>query len=144
MIRLQTEPIDYHAVTEAVRSPAAGAVCLFLGTVREMTGSQRTIALTYEAHGSLALKMMAEVEAETRSKWPVTEVALIHRTGYLTLGEISVAVAVSSAHRKDAFAACQYAMDRLKEIVPIWKQDHDAAGGTSWVHPDTSDSSSNA
>ncbi len=144
MIRIQTEPIDYHAATEEVRSHAAGAVCLFLGTVRVMTGSQRTIALTYEAHERLALQSMAEVEAETRSRWPVVEMALIHRIGYLTLGEISVVVVVSSPHRKDAFAACQYAMDRLKEMVPIWKQDHDAAGETSWVHPDASNSSSNA
>lgn len=144
MIRIQSEPIDYHAATEEVRSHAAGAVCLFLGTVREMTGGQRTIALTYEAHERMALQSMAEVESETRSRWPVVEMALIHRTGYLSLGEISVVVVVSSPHRKDAFAACQYAMDRLKEMVPIWKQDHDAEGETSWVHPDASNSSADA
>jgi molybdopterin synthase catalytic subunit len=135
MIRLQSEPIDYAVVTELVRSHAAGAVCLFLGTVREMTGDQRTLALTYEAHPTLTTKLMAELETETRSRFSITDIALVHRVGYLTLGEISVAVAVSSPHRKDAFAACQSAIDRLKEIVPIWKQDHDATGETSWVHP---------
>ncbi|HMP16955.1 MAG TPA: molybdenum cofactor biosynthesis protein MoaE [Gemmatales bacterium] len=135
MVQLQSEAIDFQAVTDAVRSPSAGAVCLFLGTVREMTGGQRTRALTYEAHATLAGQMLHEVEAETRDRWPVTHIQLVHRTGYLAVGEISVAVAVSSPHRKDAFAACQYAMDRIKEIVPIWKQDHNEAGTSQWIHP---------
>lgn len=135
MIRLQIEPIDYHALTEAVRSDQCGAVCLFLGTVREFTGPEQTVALTYEAHATLAPQLLTQVESETRDRWPVHEIMLVHRTGRLGLGEISVAVAVSTAHRTDAFAACQYAIDRLKEIVPIWKQDHSLAGDATWIHP---------
>jgi len=135
MIGMQSEPIDYTALTEAVRSPQCGAVCLFLGTVREMTEGKRTVALTYEAHETLAARIMEQVESETRSRWPVHDIMLVHRTGHLTLGEISVAVAVSCPHRHQAFDACRYAIDRLKEIVPIWKQEHRAEGGTEWVHP---------
>jgi molybdopterin synthase catalytic subunit len=108
---------------------------LFLGTVREMTEGKRTDALTYEAHPSLAAKLMAQVEGETRGRWPVHEIILVHRTGHLSLGEVSVAVAVSCPHRHQAFDACRYAIDRLKEVVPIWKQEHWASGGTEWVHP---------
>lgn len=135
MIRLQENAIDYHALTEAVRSNQSGAVCLFLGTVREMTQGQRTQSLTYEAHPHLAEKLMLQVEQETRQQWPLYEIILVHRTGHLPLGEISVAVAVSSGHREQAFAACRFAIDRLKEIVPIWKQEHWADGRTEWVHP---------
>lgn len=141
MIRLQTEPIDYHALTEAVRHHNCGAVCLFLGTVREFTGTEQTKSLVYEAHPSLAPQLLTQVEAETRSKWLVHEVMLVHRTGQLELGEISVAVAVSAAHRKEAFAACQFAIDRLKEIVPIWKQERLVDGRAEWVHPDKSQES---
>src|SRR5262245_50084228 len=135
MIRIQTEPIDYTALTEAVRGNQSGAVCLFLGTVREMTDGKRTAALTYEAHPSLASKLMDEVERETRDRWPVHDIMLIHRTGYLDLGEISVAVAVSCPHRHQAFDACRYAIDRLKELVPIWKKENWADGAAEWVHP---------
>lgn len=135
MIRLQSEPIDYHALTEAARHNNCGAVCLFLGTVREFTGTEQTKSLVYEAHPALAPQLLAQVEAETRSQWPVHEVLLVHRTGHLGLGEISVAVAVSAGHRKEAFAACQFAIDRLKEIVPIWKQERLVDGRSEWVHP---------
>jgi molybdopterin synthase catalytic subunit len=135
MVRLQSDPIDYVAITEAVRSPLCGAVCLFLGTVREFTGGKRTQALTYEAHPTLAQKLLEQLEAETRARGPVHEVHIVHRLGHHDLGEISVAVAVSSPHREQAFEACRYAMDRLKEIVPIWKQEHGADGESQWVHP---------
>lgn len=135
MIRLQHEPIDYQAMTEAVRSPSCGAVCLFLGTVRELTEGKRTVALDYEAYPSMAEKVLAQVESETRQRWPVVEMALIHRLGHLILGDVSVAVAVSCPHRAQAFEACRYAIDRLKEVVPIWKRENWADGTTEWVHP---------
>lgn len=135
MIRIQSEAIDYQALTEAARSNQCGAVCLFLGTVREFTHGEQTTALVYEGHPILAPQLLAQVETETRSQWPVHEVILVHRVGHLALGEISVAVAVSSGHREAAFAACQFAINRLKEIVPIWKQEHWADGRTEWVHP---------
>lgn len=136
MIRLQAEPIDYHALTESVRHNHCGAVCLFLGTVREFTGNEHTQSLVYEAHPTLATQLLTQVEIETRNKWHVHDVILVHRTGQLELGEISVAVAVSAGHRRESFAACQFAIDRLKEIVPIWKQERLVDGRSMWVHPD--------
>lgn len=123
MDRLTRDPIDYHSLTESVRRNHCGGVALFLGTVRDLTGDQVTVFLDYEAYGPMAEKKLAEIEAEVRAKWPVGEVAMIHRLGRLGVGEISVAVAVSCPHRAEAFAACQYAIDRLKEFVPIWKKD---------------------
>lgn len=123
MVRLTREPIDFTAVTEAVRSPHCGAVALFLGTVRDITGNEVTEYLDYEAYPPMAEKKMAEIEAEARRRWTLGEVVLVHRTGRLGVGEISVAVAVSAPHRAEAFAACRFAIDTLKEVVPIWKKD---------------------
>lgn len=135
MIRLTRDPIDYAALTEAVRRPHCGAVALFLGTVRDLTGDQRTVALDYEAYPEMAEKVLAQVEAETRERWPVGDVALVHRLGHLDVGEVSVAVAVSCPHRAEAFEACRFAIDRLKVIVPVWKKENWADGRTEWVHP---------
>lgn len=123
MVRLTQEPIDFAAVTEAVRSPHCGAVALFLGTVRDITGDEITEYLDYEAYPPMAEKKMAAIEAEARSRWTLGEVALVHRTGRLGVGEISVAVAVSAPHRAEAFEACRFAIDTLKQVVPIWKKD---------------------
>jgi molybdopterin synthase catalytic subunit len=135
MIRLQHEPIDYSALTEQVRTPSCGGVVLFLGTVRELTQGRRTLALDYEAYPAMAEKKLAEIEAETRKRWPVGELALVHRLGHLELGDVSVAVAVSCPHRHQAFDAARFAIDRIKEIVPIWKKENWADGTTEWVHP---------
>jgi molybdopterin synthase catalytic subunit len=137
MIRLQHEPIDHQELLQAVRSPRAGAVVLFLGTVRELTQGRRTEFLDYEAYPAMAEKMLAQVEAEVRERWPVVELALVHRLGRLELGETSVAVAVSAAHRAEAFEAARYAIDRIKAIVPIWKQEHWSDGTSLWVHPES-------
>ena len=135
MIRLTHEPIDYHALTEQVRRPDCGAVVTFLGTVRDLTDGRITAALDYEAYPGMAEKKMAEIEQDTRSRWPVGDIVLEHRLGHLEVGEVSVAVAVSCPHRAEAFEACRYAIDRLKELVPIWKKENWADGGTEWVHP---------
>ena len=135
MIRLTHEVIDYQALTESVRRPGCGAVVTFLGTVRDLTGERVTVALDYEAYPAMAEKKMAEIEADTRSRWPVGDVALVHRLGRLEIGDVSVAVAVSCPHRAAAFEACRHAIDRLKELVPIWKKENWADGGTEWVHP---------
>jgi molybdopterin synthase catalytic subunit len=134
MIRLTHEPIDYHAVTESVRSPHCGAVALFLGTVRDLTGDFVTVFLDYEAYPPMAEKKMAEIESEVRRRWPVGEIAMVHRLGRLEAGDISVAVAVSSPHRGDAFEACRFAIDTLKELVPIWKKENAPDGSGAWVH----------
>jgi molybdopterin synthase catalytic subunit len=135
MIHLTTEPIDYALLTEKVRRNDCGAVVTFLGTVRDLTNDQVTVALDYEAYPAMAEKKMAEIERETRARWPVGEMALVHRLGRLDVGEVSVAVSVSCPHRAEAFEACRFAIDRLKELVPIWKKENWADGSTEWVHP---------
>jgi molybdopterin synthase catalytic subunit len=135
MIRLTSDPIDHHGLTEQVRRADCGAVVTFLGTVRDLTDGRETAALDYEAYPAMALKKMAEIEADTRRRWPVGEMALVHRLGHLGPGEVSVAVAVSCPHRGEAFEACRHAIDRLKELVPIWKKENWADGSSEWVHP---------
>jgi molybdopterin synthase catalytic subunit len=135
MIAITGSPIDHAAITEQVRSHNAGAVCTFLGTVREMTGARRTVALAYEAYPEMALKKLAGLEDEARRRWPVIELAMVHRVGHLALGEVSVVVAVSCPHRDQAFEACRWLIDTLKEVVPIWKKENWADGTEEWVHP---------
>src|SRR5262249_39071438 len=136
MVLLTRDIIDYHTLTEQVRKGNCGAVVLFLGTVRELTGDRVTVALDYEAYPAMAEKKLAEIEEDTRARWPVGEMALVHRLGKLDVGEVSVAVAVSCPHRQQAFEACRHAIDRLKELVPIWKKENWVDGSTEWVHPE--------
>ena len=135
MITLTRDPIDHHALTEHVRRPGCGAVVTFLGTVRDLTDGQVTVALDYEAYSGMAEKKMAEIEQETRERWPVGEIMMVHRLGRLAVGEVSVAVDVSCPHRHQAFEACRHAIDRLKELVPIWKKENWSDGTTNWIHP---------
>jgi molybdopterin synthase catalytic subunit len=135
MIEITESPIDHAAVTERVRSNLAGAVCTFLGTVREITGDRRTVALSYEAYPEMALKKLAELEGEARRRWPVIDLALVHRVGELDLGEVSVVVAVSCPHRGESFEACRWLIDTLKDVVPIWKKENWEDGGQEWIHP---------
>lgn len=135
MVEITESPLDHAALTERVRHANAGAVCTFLGTVREMTGGRRTVHLDYEAYPEMAAKKLAELEAEARRRWPLIEVALAHRTGKLELGDVSVVVAVSCPHRGDSFEACRWLIDTLKEVVPIWKRERWADGREEWIHP---------
>jgi molybdopterin synthase catalytic subunit len=134
VIQLTDKPIDFHQLTESVRDPACGAVVLFLGTVRDLTGEQRTSFLEYEAFPAMALESLAGLESEVRDRYPVRHVAIVHRTGHLDPGEVSVAVAVSAPHRAQAFDAGRWLIDTLKERVPIWKKEHYADGRTEWQH----------
>ena len=136
MFKITTEVITGAEVSEAVEGPDAGAVVLFLGTVRNNTDGRAVKHLEYEAYPPMAEKKMAEIAQEVSEKWGLDRVAMIHRVGKLEIGEVSVAVAVASPHRKDAFEACKYAMDRLKQIVPIWKREVWADGEAEWVKPD--------
>ncbi len=135
MIRLTDHPIDSSSVLEAVRSPDAGAVVLFLGTVRRTTAGRETDSLEYQCYAEMAQKTLAELEADAKQRWPLTQCAIVHRLGLLPVGETSVAIAVSSAHRREAFEAGQWLIDRLKEVVPIWKKENYTDGGSDWVHP---------
>jgi molybdopterin synthase catalytic subunit len=134
-IDLTREVIDFAELTEWVRSNQAGAVILFLGTVREMTGERRTLALDYEAYPEMARSKMREIADQAAAKWPVIRAAIAHRFGHLELGDVSVAVAVSTPHRRDAFDAGRFLIDTLKEVVPIWKQENWADGSKEWVEP---------
>ena len=136
MVLLTRDPIDHARLTDSVRRPGCGAVVTFLGTVRDLTGDEVTVALEYEAYPPMAERQMAGIEADIRGRWQVGEVALVHRLGRLKVNEISVAVAVSAPHRADAFEACRHAIDRLKEVVPIWKKDL-GPGKAEWVHPES-------
>ncbi len=135
MIELTSNPIDETAVLRDVRSPLAGAVVLFLGTAREVTGSQRTLWLDYEAYADMARQELQRLEAEARGRWPLVGVSIVHRLGRVEIGESSVAIAVSSPHRQAAFEAGQWLIDQIKHHVPIWKKETWADGSTEWVHP---------
>jgi molybdopterin synthase catalytic subunit len=135
MISLTNDPIDTAKALAAVASNEAGAVILFLGTTREFTRGRQTAHLHYECYLEMAEKKLAELEAEAKSRWPLTACYIVHRLGQLELGEASIAIAVSSPHRGAAFAAGQWLIDTIKEVVPIWKQEHWADGTNDWVHP---------
>lgn len=137
MVAVTHHEIDSRAILEQVQSPRAGAVVLFLGTTRELTAGRRTESLDYEGYSEMAIKKLSELETEARRRWELIECAVVHRLGHLRIGEASVAVAVSSAHRQAAFEAGQWLIDTLKQTVPIWKKENWADGTTDWVHPGT-------
>ena len=135
-IRLVREAIDLAALQAT--KPADGAVCLFVGVVRDHNAGRRVLRLEYEAYEEMALPLMEKIAAECRERWPVTDVRIIHRLGPLAIGEASVAVAVASPHRREAFEACRYAIDTLKATVPIWKKEFYADGAAAFIeHADT-------
>jgi len=130
------EPLDPQRLAELVRRDESGAVALFYGVVRNHSHGRRVLYLEYDAYPSMAVKKMQQVAEEIRSRWDITDIAINHRTGRLEVGETSLLVAVSAHHRREAFEACHYAVDRIKEIVPVWKKEV-WEGGESWVegHP---------
>jgi len=123
---LTPEPFLQH-----VRRDDSGAVALFLGVVRDNNLGRRVLYLEYDAYPEMAESKLREVAEEAQSRWPITDVAIAHRTGRLEIGETSLLVAVSSPHRHDAFAACHHIVNRIKEIVPIWKKEV-WEGGEAW------------
>lgn len=132
MFEIVTEPISTERLHEAVDDPGAGAVCTFLGVVRDHNLGRRVDYLEYEAYPEMAVPAMQRIAEEIRARWDVRDIAMLHRIGRLEIGEASVGIAVSSAHRAEAFAACRYAIDRLKETVPIWKKEV-WADGEEWI-----------
>ncbi len=132
MFKIVDRPIDATEIGNLVRSDADGAVCVFLGVARKFSRSREVVHLEYEAYPEMAEKKMAEIGDELRVKFGAERVAILHRTGVLAIGEASVGIGVATPHRKEAFAACQYAIDRLKEIVPIWKKEV-WSDGSHWI-----------
>lgn len=136
-IRIVHERVDVGVLERAVGDPGAGAICTFIGTTRENNAGRTVIRLEYEAYEPMALSEMRKLADEAGRRWPIVRIAITHRIGLVEIGETSVAIAVSSAHRGEAFEACRFAIDRLKEIVPIWKKEH-FQGGELWVGCQTS------
>ncbi len=131
--RVVDRPLSPDAIATAVDDPAAGGVVVFSGVVRNETGGRPVKFLEYEAHAPMAEAKMREIGDSIRARWPgVRRVAMLHRVGRLEIGESSVLIAVSAAHRQDAFEACKYAIDTLKRTVPVWKKEH-FEDGEIWV-----------
>jgi len=132
IFELVREPIDARALVQRLLRGAAGAVVTFDGVVREQTAGRRVLYLEYEAYEEMALRMLRQIGCEIRDRWPIDRIGIVHRLGRLEIGESSVVIVVTSAHRRPAFEACQYAINRLKKIVPIWKREH-FEDGSVWV-----------
>ncbi|MCZ0756410.1 molybdenum cofactor biosynthesis protein MoaE [Anoxybacillus sp. J5B_2022] len=132
LFTITDKPISIEEVVQKVIRPEAGAVTTFIGTVREFTNGKRTLFLQYEAYVSMAEKILEQIGNEISERWPEAKVAITHRIGRLDISDIAVVIAVSTPHRKDAYEANQYAIERIKQIVPIWKKEH-WEDGTEWV-----------
>jgi len=131
--RVTAEPLSADALADAVTVPEAGGVVVFLGVVRNTNAGRRVVALEYEAHVPMAEAKLKEIGEAVHRRWPdVKQVAMAHRIGRLAIGEASVVIAVSAAHRQQAFEACHFAIDRLKATVPIWKREI-FEDGAVWV-----------
>jgi len=132
-IQVTSEPLSERALLDAVSDGSAGGIVLFSGVVRDQTGGRRVKFLEYEAHAPMAEAKMREIATAVRGRWPdVARVAMVHRIGRLEIGESSVMIAVSSPHRRQAFEACHFAIDTLKETVPVWKKEY-FEDGEVWV-----------
>jgi len=132
VFRITRSPILLARLVRAVGDPAAGAVVTFLGTTRNENAGRRVVRLEYEAFTRMAEREMRALAAEAKRRWPLRKVAMAHRIGLVPVGQASVGIAVSAGHRAEAFAACHWLIDRLKEIVPIWKREH-FRGGKVWI-----------
>jgi molybdopterin synthase catalytic subunit len=136
--RICLEPLDSAAVIAAVSGAECGAVTTFAGLVRNRNAGRPVILLEYEAYEPLAVKAFEQIDSEARERWPSARLAIHHRVGRLAIGEASVVIAAASPHRADAFAAARYAIERIKQIAPIWKHEH-FEGGEVWIEGATAD-----
>ena len=132
------EPLDTLATGAAVETARCGAVTLFVGLVRDHNAGRQVVRLEYECYAPLAVKAFERIDTEARALWPDVSLAIAHRIGTLEIGEASVAIAAASPHRAEAFAACRYAIERIKQIAPIWKREL-FEGGEVWVEGATAD-----
>lgn len=126
-------PLSVDEALAFVADPGAGGTCVFVGTVRDRSAAGEVSGLRYEAYDDLALARLREIADEMHERWPLRKVCLLHRTGELAIGEASVVVAVSAAHRAEAFEACRHGIERLKDDVPIWKKEQLTSGEAHWV-----------
>jgi len=136
MYHIVSEPIDVAAVAGSVTRPSAGAAVTFVGTTRAENEGRSVERLEYEAYPEMALAEMRKIGEEAARRWPIDRVAVTHRVGVVPLGEASVVIAVSAGHRGPAFAACRFVIDRLKQVVPIWKKEY-YEGGEIWIGSQT-------
>jgi len=135
---LTYEALSVELLVQQVQNPKAGAIATFLGVTRNNNLGEQVQSLEYEAYEAMALKKLKQIGIETQTRFKIIDIAIWHRLGIVHIGETSVAIAVSSAHRKSALEACHFAIDRLKEIVPIFKKEYFAQSGARWVPNHTS------
>jgi molybdopterin synthase catalytic subunit len=134
LVRVSAEPLSVDEVLAFVADPSAGGTCVFIGTVRDAGTDGATVTgLRYESWDDVALERLRSIADDLRARWTVRKLALVHRTGELDVGETSVVVAVSAAHRAEAFDACREGIEQLKHEVPIWKKEVLASGEGHWV-----------
>ncbi len=133
LVRITADSLDPGEALAFVADPGAGGTCLFLGTVRDHSNAGEVTGLQYEAWDEMAEARLAEVARGMLDTWPVRKVALLHRTGPLAIGDVSVVVACSAPHRAEAFEACRHGIERIKEDAPIWKKEALTSGESNWV-----------
>lgn len=132
LFEITAQPISVDEVSRRVISPAVGSVVTFTGVVRGDNLGRQVRSLEYEAYPEMAEPILAQIGDEIRARWPVERVAIVHRVGRLEIGEVSVVIAIASAHRQGAFEAGSYAIDRVKQIAPLWKKEY-LDGGEVWI-----------
>jgi len=132
-VQLTRSPIDVGALLGAVGRPGAGAVAVFLGTVRDRHAGRAVTGLHYDAYVSMAIRSLEQIGRDAESRWPIESGVLVHRLGDLEIGEASVVAAVACAHRAEAFEACRFLIERTKTDVPIWKRESYAEGVSAWL-----------
>ncbi len=132
MFAITEEPISLESVAAQVADNGAGAIATFAGITRDTNRGRKVLRLEYEAYPDMAVSEFRKIADEAAGRWDLKKVAIVHRIGEVALGETSVAIAVSAAHRAEAIAACGFAIDKLKEVAPIWKKEH-FEGGEVWI-----------
>jgi molybdopterin synthase catalytic subunit len=123
MIKISDQPIDIQACIDAAQSERAGAIDVFIGTVRNHNKSKDVVRLEFETYDVMAVKKMEELAQQARERWDIEKIVMIHRKGVLQIGDVAVVIAVSTPHRVASFEACQWLIDTLKTVVPIWKKE---------------------
>jgi molybdopterin synthase catalytic subunit len=133
MQRITPREIDVPSVLKSIDDGGVGAKVLFIGSVRNFSDNGDVVGMTYESYMGMAEEKIKNIEIDAKKTWGIKKIRIIHRIGELTIGDNSVAIAISTPHSKDAFAACQFILDKIKHEVPIWKKEKMLNGETKWV-----------